>query len=171
MATSFEVFMRTHQDLVFSTAIRLLGRQSDAEDISQNVFLKAYENYSELEDNPKAAAWLRTVTKNLSLNQLTRYRNRWRFFSEMNNEESETDFVDLLPAPVEESTLEKDERLQQLEKAMQKLPESQRVPLVLYHFEEMSYEGIAEVLQISLSKVKTDIHRARGALKKKMLTV
>lgn len=166
MANSFEVFMRTHQDLVFSTALRLVGNQPDAQDISQNVFLKAYENFSQLETNPKAGAWLRTVAKNLSLNHLSRYRNRWRFFSELKDDESDTDFVDSLPAEPGEPCLEKSEEHQQVEAALQKLAPAQRIPLALYHFEEMSYEEIAAAMKISLSKVKTDIHRARAALKK-----
>lgn len=171
MANSFEVFMRTHQDLVFSTALRLVGNQPDAQDISQNVFLKAYEHFSELETNPKAGAWLRTVARNLSLNHLSRYRNRWRFFSELRTEEDESDFVDSLPAETEESTTEKSEKHLHVEAALRKLPESQRVPLALYHFEELSYEEIAATMKISLSKVKTDIHRARAALKRKLTTV
>ena len=51
-----------------------------------------------------------------------------------------------------------------MERALEKLPEHQRVPLVLYHFEDMPYEEIAKQLRISLSKVKTDILRARAAL-------
>lgn len=171
MENSFEVFMRTHQDLVFTTALRLVGNQPDAQDISQNVFLKAYENFSELETNPKAGAWLRTVAKNLSLNHLTRYRNRWRFFSEMKDDESDNEFVDSLPAEAEDSDLDKSEEHSRIEAALKKLPESQRVPLALYHFEEMSYEDIAASMKISLSKVKTDIHRARAALKRKLTTL
>ena len=55
-----------------------------------------------------------------------------------------------------------------LESVLHKLPSAQRVPLVLYHFEEMSYEDIAAKLRISLSKVKTDIHRGREALRRKL---
>ncbi len=62
---------------------------------------------------------------------------------------------------------EEDQR-QILEKALQKLPVAQRVPLVLYHFEDMSYEEIAAQLKISLPKVKTDIFRARESLRKKL---
>ena len=53
-----------------------------------------------------------------------------------------------------------------VEEALQHLPERQRLPLVLYHFEELSYEEIAEQLGVSLAKVKTDIFRARAALAK-----
>jgi RNA polymerase sigma-70 factor (ECF subfamily) len=53
-----------------------------------------------------------------------------------------------------------------VEEALQRLPERQRLPLVLYHFEELSYDEIAEQLGVSLAKVKTDIFRARAALAK-----
>jgi len=56
-----------------------------------------------------------------------------------------------------------------LEEALMKLPPTQRVPLVLYHFENKSYDEIAAFLKISLSKVKTDIFRGREALKRKLM--
>jgi RNA polymerase sigma-70 factor (ECF subfamily) len=74
--------MRNYQDMVFSTAARLTGNDAQAEDIAQEVFLKAYENYDHLSTSPTAGGWLKTVATNLSLNHLSRYRNRWRFFSE-----------------------------------------------------------------------------------------
>ncbi len=57
------------------------------------------------------------------------------------------------------------DRHERLEQALRRLPDHQRVPLVLYHFEELSYEQIAETLGVSLGKVKTDIHRGREALR------
>jgi RNA polymerase sigma-70 factor (ECF subfamily) len=57
-----------------------------------------------------------------------------------------------------------DERSRRLEFALRRLPDHQRVPLVLYHFEELSYQDIAQRLQVSLAKVKTDIQRARLGL-------
>ena len=57
-----------------------------------------------------------------------------------------------------------DERHEYVEAALRELPEHQRVPLVLFHFEELPYEEIAQKLRVSLPKVKTDIHRARQAL-------
>ena len=75
--------MRAYQDMVFSTAARLVGSDAEALDISQEVFIKAYENFEQLRSSPAAGGWLKTVTTNLALNHLTRYRNRWRLFSEM----------------------------------------------------------------------------------------
>src|SRR5213083_2815509 len=82
-AQQFEVFMRNYQNMVFSTAMRLVANASEAEDISQEVFLKAYERFEELRESTTAGGWLKTVATNMSLNHLTRYRARWSFFSEL----------------------------------------------------------------------------------------
>lgn len=163
----FEVFMKNYQDMVYSTALRLLGNETDAQDIGQTVFLKAYEAFGDLAHSPTAGGWLKTVTRNLCLNHLTRYRNRWRFFSEMRTGEDDAEFSETLAAPEKEMTeFDESEQRSFLEKALRKLPEAQRVPLVLYHFEELAYDEIAERLGHSLSKVKTDIHRGRLTLRR-----
>lgn len=161
--------MSAYQNMVFTTACRLLGSQSDAEDIAQEVFLKAFERFDQLKESPTAGGWLKTVTRNLCLNQLSRYRSRWRFFSEMFSNEDE-DHAELdFPAPdTFADEMDRTDARQLLEAALEKLPPGQRVPLVLYHFEELSYEEIAAALRISLSKVKTDIFRGREALRKKL---
>ncbi|MEW6306554.1 MAG: sigma-70 family RNA polymerase sigma factor, partial [Verrucomicrobiota bacterium] len=163
-------FMRNYQNMVFSTAIRLLGNEHDAADVSQEVFVRAHDRFADLHRNERAGGWLKVVTRNLCLNHLSRYRSRWRFFSEMfHGEEQEHDFAETLAAPDDFSAEVADEdRRHGLEEALRKLPASQRVPLVLYHFEEMSYDDIARQLGVSLSKVKVDIHRGREALRKKL---
>lgn len=163
----FEAFMRRHQDMVFSVAVRLLAREADAADVSQEVFLRAHAHFAELRDNERAAGWLKAVTRNLCLNHLERYRARWRFFSELDNDVTGEQFSASLPAPAADSTAHDDSaRRILLERALHRLPAHQRVPLVLYHFEEMSYEDIADQLRVSLGKVKTDIHRGRDALRR-----
>jgi RNA polymerase sigma-70 factor (ECF subfamily) len=165
----FEVFMRAYQDMVYTTAVRLLGNEAEAEDISQEVFLKAYERYDDLSKSPTVGGWLKTVTRNLCLNHLTRYRARWRFFSEFSLEQKEDDREIEFAAPdTFEQDLETKDNRRLLEVALQKLPATQRVPLVLYHFEDLGYEEIAAKLRISLGKVKTDIFRGREALRKKL---
>jgi len=167
----FATFMHAYQDMVYSTAARLTGNDAQAEDIAQEVFLKAYENFASLATSPTAGGWLKTVTTNLTLNHLSRYRRRWRFFSELrreDEEEQESDFpgaghpgADTIVADIEAA-----QRHELVERALRSLPEHQRVPLVLYHFEEMSYDQIAEQLRVSLPKIKTDIARGRAAMAK-----
>jgi RNA polymerase sigma-70 factor (ECF subfamily) len=158
-AHQFEAFVRRYQDMVFATAVRLLGNPAEAEDVSQTVFLRAFQRFDAIGSSPAAAGWLKTVTRNACLNHLSRYRARLRFFSELERPDGE-DFE-----PAVEQTAEADDVVQ-LEEALRRLPDHQRVPLVLFHFEDASYQEIAETLGVSVGKVKTDIHRGREALRK-----
>jgi RNA polymerase sigma-70 factor (ECF subfamily) len=169
-AARFEAFVREYQDMVYGTAVRMLGNPAEAEDVAQTVFLRAFERFGVLGRSPTAAGWLKTVTTNLCLNHLTRYRRRWQFFSELDGAgpaPEGTSFADTLPAavPTALDDIAQLDRCARLEDALQHLPPHQRVPLVLFHFDEMSYEQIATRLRISLGKVKTDIHRGRQALR------
>ena len=166
----FTTFMRAYQDMVFSTAARLAGDDAHAEDISQEVFLKAYENFAHLRTSLAAGGWLKTVATNLTLNHLTRYRKRWRLFSEMRAAGEEDESVPDPPEPglpLPDTLLAElgaEQQRATIDGALRRLPKHQRLPLVLYHFEDLSYEEIAVRLRVSLAKVKTDIRRARAAL-------
>jgi RNA polymerase sigma-70 factor (ECF subfamily) len=169
-AQQFETFMRNYQNMVFSTAMRLLANETEAQDVAQEVFLKAYQRFEELKGSPTAGGWLKTVATNLSLNHLSRYRSRWSFFSELvsrHSEEEEHEIEFAAPENLEEE-LARADRHALVEQALQKLPPAQRVPLVLYHLEGLKYEEIAAKLKVSLGKVKTDIFRGREALRKRL---
>jgi RNA polymerase sigma-70 factor (ECF subfamily) len=157
--------MRAYQDMVFSTAARLAGNDAQAQDIAQDVFIRAYQHFGELRGSPTAGGWLKTVTTNLALNYLTRYRKRWRFFSDIEGSQDESAPKLEWEAP---DTLLNDLSLEQrralIDDALRRLPDHQRLPLVLYHFENLSYEEIAGRLRVSLAKIKTDIRRARAAM-------
>jgi RNA polymerase sigma-70 factor, ECF subfamily len=167
--------MHAYQDMVFSTAARLTGSDAQAEDLAQETFLKAYEHFDTLKESPTAGGWLKTVVTNLTLNYLSRYRKRWKFFSDLRRADAEEEDAEsgvpeaLLGVSSPDDLLgnvQADERRAIVERALQELPEHQRVPLVLYHFEEMPYQDIARRLRVSLPKIKTDIMRARLALAK-----
>jgi RNA polymerase sigma-70 factor (ECF subfamily) len=159
--------MRAYQDMVFSTAARLAGNDAQAEDIAQEVFMRAYEHFSELRGSVTAGGWLKTVATNLTLNYLSRYRKRWRLFSEMRGDTEDGDDAPELDWEVPDTILADlngEQRAAIVDAALRRLPDHQRVPLVLYHFEELSYQEIAVRLNASLTKIKTDIRRGRAAL-------
>ena len=163
--------MRNYQNMVFSTAMRLLASQTEAEDITQDVFLKAFENFDRLYHSPTAGGWLKTVATNLCLNHLGRYRSRWSFFSDLfrgNRDDGEASEPDFPANDNVEKEMEQAERRALVEQALQALPAAQRVPLVLYHMEGLTYEEIAHRLGVSLGKIKTDIFRGREALRTKL---
>jgi RNA polymerase sigma-70 factor (ECF subfamily) len=168
-ADQFEAFVREFQDMVFATALRLLGNAAEAEDVAQTVFLKAYERFGSGGPGPGAPGWLKTVATNLCLNHLSRHRARWRLFSEMSRADSDADRASFEASLVSSSSpaadVERADEAEGLETALRALPDHQRVPLALFHFEDRSYQEIAAILGVSVGKVKTDIHRGREALR------
>ncbi len=164
----FTTFMRNYQDMVYSTAARLTGNETQAEDIAQEVFIKAHEHFDNLRTSPTAGGWLKTVATNLSLNHISRYKKRWRFFSDLVHSDSEgvAQEVEFAAPDTFFSGVDSSERRAWVERALDQLPDHQRVPLVLFHFEDLPYDAIAQKLGTSLSKVKTDILRGREALAK-----
>jgi RNA polymerase sigma-70 factor, ECF subfamily len=170
--TRFEALVVEYQDMVFAVAVRMLGNAAEAEDVAQTVFLKVFERFDEVAASPALAGWLKTVTTNACLNHLSRYRSRWRLFSELPREHDNPgrseSVVDTLASssPSAEDAVVQAERQAGLEAALRALPDHQRVPLVLFHFEELSYQQIADLIGVSLAKVKTDIHRGRDSLRR-----
>jgi len=170
-AQQFESFMQRYQNMVFSTAMRLLANPTEAQDVAQESFLRAFEHFDDLHDSPTAGGWLKTVATNLCLNHLSRYRARWTFFSELfptSGNEDDDQTIDFDSGNDLGQELEKADRHQLVEQALQKLPAAQRVPLVLYHLEGLRYEEIAAKLKVSLGKVKTDIFRGRESLRRRL---
>jgi RNA polymerase sigma-70 factor, ECF subfamily len=170
-AQEYEAFVRNYQDMVFSTAMRLLANRVEAEDVAQDVFLKAYERFGELRESKSVGGWLKTVTTNLSLNHLSRYRSRWSFFSDlwgMGREEEDEAQIEFPASDDVEAVVAQSERRELVQQALQTMPAAQRVPLVLFHLEGLQYDEIAAKLGISLGKVKTDIFRGRETLRRKL---
>ena len=155
--------------MVYSTAVRILGNETDAQDIAQEVFLRAYKHYESISQSETAGGWLKTVTRNLCINHLQRYRNRWSMFTDQfSRKGDEGDGEEIILPEDETSTMDLDnlDRKEIISDALMELPDKQRIPLYLYHFEELSYDEIAKQMKVSLSKIKTDISRGRQALKK-----
>lgn len=159
--------MRAYQDIVYSTAVRLLGDPAQAEDVAQNVFLKAYERFDELRENPTTPGWLKTVATNMSLNHLRRYRQRLHFVGYWRRDDDSDESEQMPEFAIEDDTIgviADEQRTEFIERALRGLPDHQRIPLVLFHFQELSYQDIAARLGVSVPKIKTDILRARAAL-------
>jgi RNA polymerase sigma-70 factor (ECF subfamily) len=166
----FEQMVLAYQDMVFSTALRLLGNETEAQDVAQEAFVRAWNHWHELAGSQSVGGWLKTVTRNLCLNHLQRYRARWKMFSDLGGENDEGEAREIefaAPETLEQTLLTVDQR-ELIEDALTKLPNDQRIALVLYHFEDLDYAEIAQQLGVSLGKVKTDIFRAREALRKKL---
>jgi RNA polymerase sigma-70 factor (ECF subfamily) len=164
---AFEELVSRHQHAVVGTVAKMLGNASDAEDIAQQVFVRIWKSAKRYEPQAKFTTWLFTITRNLVFNE-SRRRSRKK---EVSSEEREENFHQTL---VGERHAEPDAAALQneleaaVEAAIQSLPEKQRLAVVLRRYEDMPYEEIGVILELSLSAVKSLLFRARGQLKESL---
>ncbi len=161
---AFEKLIERHQSLVVGTVARMLGSNSDVEDIAQQVFIRVWKSASRYVPRAKFTTWLLKITRNLVFNELRRAKRRAHapLQTEPNVEEMQLK-DEGNPSP--DASLLELELQEAIEKAIGELPETQRMALVLRRYEEFSYEQIADVLNLSVPAVKSVLFRARTELR------
>ncbi len=164
---AFEELVELHQHAVIGTVAKMLGRPDDAEDISQQVFLRVWKSAARYEETAKFTTWLFTITRNLVFNEMRRRQRK----QTVSIDERQDDYH--LGTPDESSPTPDESTLQQeletaIDRAIEALPEKQRLAVVLRRYEELPYEEIAEILGLSLSAVKSLLFRARAQLKESL---
>jgi len=165
--SAFEEVIERHQALVAGTAARMLGSNSDVEDIAQQVFIRVWKSARRYVPRAKFTTWLLKITRNLVFNELRRAKRRAQVSLQPEPGAEEIPLKDEMnPAP--DVSLLEDELQRAIEEAIMQLPESQRMALVLRRYEQLSYEEIAEVLDLSVPAVKSVLFRARTELRSRL---
>jgi RNA polymerase sigma-70 factor (ECF subfamily) len=164
---AFEHLVERHQRLVVGTVGRMLGTNSDAEDIAQQVFVRVWKNAKRYEPRAKFTTWLLKITRNLVFNELRRRSRHPAVPLQSETGEEERPLRDEHAIAPDASLLE--EELQKaVDAAIAQLPETQRMAVILRRYEELSYEEIAEALDQSVSAVKSLLFRARTELRESL---
>jgi len=162
---AFETLVERHQRRIVGTVAKMLGNESEAEDIAQKVFLRVWRSASRYERRAKFTTWLLTITRNLVFNEMRR-RQRAKFVPLETDEEDrpQPQFEDTAAMTPSEAVL-REEMQAAIDAAIAALPEPQRLAIVLRRYENMPYEEIAQVLKSSVPAVKSLLFRARQDLK------
>jgi RNA polymerase sigma-70 factor (ECF subfamily) len=165
--SAFKLIVETRKDLVYNTALGLLQNAEDAEDITQEVFIKVYESVHQFKGESAFSTWLYkiAVTKSLELIRSRKRKKRFAFITSILGENNELKHD---PPEFHHPGIQLDnrERAATLFKAIAKLPDNQRVAFTLHKLEGVSYIEIGDVMQLSVSAVESLIHRAKSNLKK-----
>jgi RNA polymerase sigma-70 factor (ECF subfamily) len=165
--SAFEELVERHQSLVAGTVARMLGSNSDVEDIAQQVFIRVWKSARRYVPRAKFTTWLLKITRNLVFNELRRSKRRAYVPLQSEPGAEELSLKDETnPAP--DASLLEIELQRTIEEAITQLPESQRMALVLRRYEQLSYEQIAEVLDLSVPAVKSVLFRARTELRARL---
>lgn len=164
---AFEELVERHKRLVVGTVARMLGNNSEIEDIAQQVFVRVWKSAKRYVPTAKFTTWLLKITRNLVFNELRRRSRHAQLPLQIESEENERPIRDEQATAPDASLLEQE--LQQIiEAAIAQLPEAQRLAVVLRRYEGLSYEEIAEVLGQSVPAVKSLLFRARTELRTRL---
>ncbi len=164
---AFEKLFNRHRTLVYRYAYQMVGRRDDAEDIVQEVFVRAYKNLARYRDEARFTTWLLRIATNLTTDR-ARMSNRRQVLEQKEAQGALTWMTtNISEDPVE--NLESDRRIVILRKALNALPEHHRNMIVFRDIEEREYTEIAEICGCTVGGAKLRVLRARRALKDRMV--
>jgi RNA polymerase sigma-70 factor, ECF subfamily len=158
---AFRLLVETHQARVIGTITKMLASDTDAEDLAQQVFIRVWKSAQRYTPKAKFTTWLFRITRNLVFNEMRRRKH----FAEP---------TDDLAEPAERTAHEPDQALLEeelqgaIQEAINNLPESQRMAIILRRYEEMPYEEIAKVMKTTVPAVKSILFRARTELRERL---
>ena len=162
-SAAFEGLILAHEGFVYNLALRALKNDADAQDATQEVFIKAWTGLGSFRGSSKFSVWLYRITDNVCKDMLRRRKDTVSLtLSDDDGDETELELADTAPTPHE--ALEKRERSEALKNALEKLPEDYRKAIILREVGDLSYEEISSALNIDLGTVKSRIFRARKKL-------
>lgn len=162
---AFEGLVTAYEKNAYNLALRMLGDPQDAEDVTQEAFLKAYQSLSSFRLDSRFSVWLYRIVSNLCLDQLRRRQRRPEQSLTVENdegEEAQQDVPDESFSP--EALLERKLTREAVRRGLDALPDEQRQILLLRELEGMSYEEIGQALSLEPGTVKSRIFRARKRL-------
>ena len=174
LGMSFEEIYKQNADMVINLAYRMTGKEELSKDVTQDVFLKVYENMTEFREQSKVSTWIYKIAMNHIINIMKREK-RLKFYDtlakgfgmESNYDNSVTVWEHSLPE-LPDKELEDSEKEIIIRNLIEQLDAKYKIPFILHRYEDMSYQEIADQLNISLSAVESQIHRAKKKLALKL---
>lgn len=167
---AFRSLVDTYRDLVVNTCYSMVHSREDAEDIAQEVFIEVHRSIGNFRAESKISTWLYRISINRSLNFIRdNKRKKWfRTLEETFQGKNNEPHISGSNANHPEGQVENEQRARILHSAIDSLPENQKIAFTLNKYDDLSYQEIAAVMEVSLSSVESLIHRAKTNLQKKL---
>jgi RNA polymerase sigma-70 factor (ECF subfamily) len=160
---AFAQLVETYQKPVYYLCYRMLGDSCEAEDAAQETFLRAYKNIHLYDASRSFITWLLSIASHYCIDQLRRRRMKiMSLESHLSDSEEEIELEDMRPTP--EMMVRIKEEQQKVQRLLKTLEPTERAAIILLYWYEYSYEEIANTLTLSVSAVKSRLHRARRQL-------
>ncbi len=162
---AFASLVNRHKVSVYNLALRIVGNREDAEEAAQDVFLRAFKSLDRFRGDARFVTWLYRIAVNVSLSSVRRSRRGLSTYSLSEDDE------DGLPMQIPDTSanpadlFEQSEFRERVRKLVAELPPIYSAVISMYHMQSLSYDEIAEALELPIGTVKARLFRARAALR------
>lgn len=157
--SAFSILVERYKDLIYTLALRMIKNREEAEEVSQDTFIKVYKSLSKFKGDSKFSTWIYKVTYNTCLDRLKKLKRTQNTVAINEFTEHEVKTLDSALA-----TLEIKERKEAIQKCINMLPSNDSFLLTLYYFEEQSLDEIAKIVNLKPNNVKIKLYRSRKKL-------
>lgn len=162
--------IEAHQQRIIGTVAKMLGDEAEAEDVAQQVFIRVWKSAPRYEPTAKFTTWLYKITRNLVFNELRRRKRHTAQSLDrpLSPDDDRTLQTEDTSVKAPDTALLDGEMQAAIQAAIDSLPETQRMAIVLRRYDDVSYEEIAEILDLTVPAVKSVLFRARTDLREKL---
>jgi RNA polymerase sigma-70 factor (ECF subfamily) len=146
--------LNLYKGRVFSYAYRMVKNYHDAEDITFDAFIKCFNALPRFDTTKSFMTWLFTITHNVTMDYFRKNKQQYEYFDERHASDEDL-----------EQNYERKRKMEDIDRALLKLPPLDRELIVLFHKEEYSYQEISGIVNVPITTIKTRLHRARKRLR------
>jgi RNA polymerase sigma-70 factor (ECF subfamily) len=164
-SAAFGELVRLHQDRLFNAVTHFIGNATEAEDVVQEAFVQAFLKLDTFQRTSAFYTWLYRIAFNTAVSR----QRRKRITTSVDNAREQTGEEPIDRGESPDTPLERQETIGQVQAALASLSDEHREILVLREMEDLEYEEIGDTLQINVGTVRSRLHRARQALREKLL--
>ncbi len=169
---AFAEIVELYKNKVYSICYRMLGNPHEAEDLTQEAFLRAYVNIDRYQSNRKFSTWLYRIATNLCIDRIRKKKPDYSLDAKIQGTEGLTMYSQLASTrSLPEEEIVDMEMKDIVQEAIMNLPEKYRTVVVLKYIEELSLKEIGEILEMPVGTVKTRLYRGREALRKQLRNI
>ena len=162
---SFGKLVMSYEKFIYNTAFRMFSNQEDAKDIAQEALIKAYKNIDKFDFNSSFSTWLYRITVNTCIDELRRRKGKETYSTDSDDEETGLSIQLADTAGSAEEAIMEKETVFEVRNAINMLAEEHKAVIILRDIQDLSYEEVAETLDINIGTVKSRLARARKKLK------
>ena len=158
---AWEAIVRQYRRKVFNVAYKFVGKHDEAEDLTQDIFLKIFKSLDTFDRRANFQTWLISVSRNLCIDH---YRSVRKERETIDRDVDTAELASVSPGPSQMAALEQRDRVELLRRALALLPKTLRTAVLMRDLQELSYHEIAHELRLPEGTVKSRINRGRSEL-------